>query len=400
MHLGRNSIAGMLRGLIRWSLPKAAPVAAVLGMLAGDAFAQSVNCAAIQSQIAALARQPASPQSATYSRAAQKQQAELAKTIGYANTLGCNRRQFLFFGDPPPPQCGALNQRIAAMQANLGRLQSAVQNSGSEQQRRMLTAQYDAYCRQQVAGRPGNFFEQLFGGPSRMQEIPIEPDPNAPRDDEELERGPRRGSMAVCVRKCDGGFFPVSYSANRQNLDDLADMCSALCPNTETVLFTKRPDAEISEAMSYEGDSYESLTNAGRFKTKFDPSCTCKPKNRSWAEVLADAEKLLANKNKRDLIVTPEKAEELSRPTLSAAAARAARTQPGKPLPQSDEDRAVEALQREGKVEAEAASRSNAGIAPGRATSGQNYSITDGRREEVTTPAGEKRTVRVVGPKT
>ncbi len=378
-----------LLGLARLGLAMAA---CVLTLTATPALAQYANCVALQSEIANLGRQT-SPQAARYQAAAQKQQAELARTIGYAQTIGCNRQSFLFFGDPPPPQCAALNQRIAAMRGNLNQLQAAAQSGGEEPRRRALVAQFDAYCRNQVAARPGGFFDQLFG---REQELPIGPMPEFPG--EELDEGPRRGSMAVCVRRCDGGFFPVSYSANRSNLDDLAELCNALCPNTKTTLFTKRQDAEIDNAMSYEGESYESLSNAGKFKTKFDPACTCKPPNRSWAAVLADAEKLLANKNKRDLIVTPQKAEELSRPKFTAAnAALPVRSKPADPL--SEEDRAVAVLEREGKIEAAAASRDNAGITPGQATAGQRYGVTEGRREEITGLDGARRNVRVIGPR-
>jgi hypothetical protein len=260
-------------------------------------------------------------------------------------------------------------------------------------------AQYDAYCRQQVAARPGNFFEQLFGAPRTQDLPPLQPDMPPPDDFE--DRGPRRGSMAVCVRKCDGGFFPVSYAASQRNLDELADMCKALCPNAETVLFTKRPDAEIEEAVSYEGQSYESIANAGRFKKRFDPACACKPANTSWAEALANAEKMIANKNRRDIIVTPQQAEEMSRPRIGQQiAARAARAPAPKTVAESEEEKTVEALQREGKIEAEAASRSNAGITAGRATAGPRYSVTDGRQEEIAGPGGQKRTVRVIGPRT
>ena len=38
-----------------------------------------------------------------------------------------------------------------------------------------------------------------------------------------------RGSKAVCVRSCDGSFFPVPSSAGSSRLDELQDMCRALC---------------------------------------------------------------------------------------------------------------------------------------------------------------------------
>ena len=299
------------------------------------------------------------------------------------------------------------------MQGNLGQLQAVVQNGGNEQRRRSLTAQYDAYCRNEPTSRaPGNFLEQLFGGNLRMQDLPLDPPRETLRDnhyDQDAdERGPRRGSMAVCVRKCDGGFFPVSYAANRNNLDSLAELCTALCPNTETMLFTKRQNVEIDEALSYEGESYESLSNAGKFKKKFDPACTCKPANKSWSEALAAAEQMIATKNSRDLIVTAQKAEELSRPKLTAAGIASQRPVRGKPAalakPQppveSDEDRAVAALDRAGKADAEAANSANAGITPGVSTAGQRYGVSDGQRETITAPDGSKRRVRVIGPKT
>lgn len=366
----------------------------------GASMAQYVDCTALQGQISAASRP--SPQAAAYQRAAQKQANELAKMQGYAATMGCNRQRFLFFGDPPPPQCAGLNQRIAAMQANLSRLRTAVQG-GSEQRRRSLLAQYDAYCRNRVAAvQPRNFFEQLFGGPP-VQEVPI--GPPEPSDDSESDIDDpiaRRGSMAVCVRKCDGGFFPVSYSATRRTLDELADMCSALCPNTETVLFTKRPGAEIDEAISIDGDSYSSLANADRFKTRFNPSCTCKPPNQSWAQALLKAEKLLANKSKRDLIVTAEKAEELSRPKAiqSAIARKNSRktASDSKSAAEAQEERDAAQRERLGREQAAAADATNAGIAPGRATAGARYSVNDGKRETVTLAGGGKRTIRIIGP--
>jgi hypothetical protein len=43
------------------------------------------------------------------------------------------------------------------------------------------------------------------------------------------------GSYHVCVRACDGGFFPVPYVGDR---DSLTEICQALCPNAETQLYS------------------------------------------------------------------------------------------------------------------------------------------------------------------
>ena len=138
--------------------------------------------------------------------------------------------------------------------------------------------------------------------------MPIEDMP--PPDD----GGPRRGSKAVCVRTCDGFFFPVSYNAFGQSPDRLADLCRAQCPNVETEVFTYSPSRDITEAVSINGTPYSSLANALRYRRTFDPACTCRPPDKSWAETLAPAERLMSSGGRRDVIVTPEKAEEMSRP--------------------------------------------------------------------------------------
>ena len=138
-------------------------------------------------------------------------------------------------------------------------------------------------------------------------DVPIEDMPSPE------ESGPRRGSKAVCVRTCDGFFFPVSYNAFGQNPDRLADLCRAQCPNVDTEVFTYSPSRDITEAVSINGTPYSSLANALRYRRTFDPACTCRPPDKSWAETLAPAERLVSG-GRRDVIVTPEKAEEMSRP--------------------------------------------------------------------------------------
>ena len=128
------------------------------------------------------------------------------------------------------------------------------------------------------------------------------------------------GALAICVRQCDGGFFPVSYSARRANLDELATLCKALCPNAEVALYTKSPWGELDSAVSISGDSYGDHPNALKFQKTRVPACGCKPPDKSWAEALADAERILASSNSKDVVVTEEQAEQLSRPLSSSDA--------------------------------------------------------------------------------
>jgi hypothetical protein len=267
------------------------------------AISQSADCNALRAQIAATPVQT-DPRAVA---AAQRQQAELQRTAAYAEQLGCNRRQFLFFGSPPPPQCAQIDARMATMRGNLDRLQNAVDRGSA--QRNNLVARFNQLCTRQAAA-PRNLFDQLFGG-SGPGDTPVD-DFQQPD-----ETGPRRGSKAVCVRTCDGDFFPVSYNAFGQSPDRLFDICRAQCPAADTQVFTYSPSRDITEAISITGEPYTSLANALKYRRTFDAACTCRPKDKGWAETLAPAERLISS-GRRDLIVTPEKAEELSRPRQPA----------------------------------------------------------------------------------
>jgi hypothetical protein len=313
-------------------LPRALVVVAALAPWAAPARAESAYCDDLKAEIAQAG---GGGDSGRYRAAAAKQQVELGRTAAYARSIGCERQQFLFFGEPPPPQCAQINARVAQMQANLAALQ---QRSGDNGRKLALTARYDAQCRESsrvtsTAASPleasRGFFEQVFGlAPPREVGAPplnrsIRAQPEDPLNETEgSEQGDNHlgGTLAICVRQCDGGFFPMSYSARRANLDELTALCKALCPNTEVALYTKSPWGELDSAVSISGESYGDHPNALKFQKTRVPACGCKPPDKSWAEALAEAEGILAASNTKDVVVTEEQAEQLSRPLSSSDA--------------------------------------------------------------------------------
>ena len=304
---------------------------------AGPAFAQSAECRGLQAQIATLSRGDTG-RASTYGRAAQKQRAELDRTAAYAGSIGCGKRQFLIFGEAPPPQCGSIENQMQRMRANLSQLEAqAGGGGGNEGAIRELTYRYTNRCRgpaPQVAAAPPprerGLFDAIFGGAveqprrfnepppfqSQIEQVPLDPVQRPLDDGEEDDTTPgsRGGSRAVCVRKCDGGFFPVSYSARGRNLDGLADLCHALCPNADVGLFTLRAGADIETALSPDGEAYTALPNALKFQKTYDPTCACKAPGKSWVETLAEAEKVLGRQSRGDILVTQKKADEMARP--------------------------------------------------------------------------------------
>ena len=350
-------------------------------------LAQSSECVRLQQAIADSGRRS---QSDRYQAAAQKQRGELDRTASYARSLGCENRKFLFFGASPPAQCGEINAQIGRMQANLSDLEARA--GGGSGGRGELVARYNAECGAGASGRQPNIFDAIFGNPPppAANDMTLEPiSPDAPAT--EPSDGAHGGSKAVCVRSCDGYFFPVSYSAGSSRLDSLQDMCSALCPNAEVSVYTYPMSADIDSAVSVSGARYVDSANALKYRQSFDSTCTCKKRGQSWVDALAGAEQRLGSQGHSDLIVTQAKSVELSRPRVDPKA-RTAKPAPEPPkvaeAPQSDQ------LEKQ----AGAISRESSGIAAGDAGAGSLLTTDKGQMRETIGPDGLKRRVRIIDP--
>ncbi|HEX5868616.1 MAG TPA: DUF2865 domain-containing protein [Beijerinckiaceae bacterium] len=258
---------------------------ALLVVLAGSgaAVAQTSECQRYRAELASLGR------AATTGPALQQQHHEIGRLSAYYHSIGCGGGQFLFFS--PPPECGAIAQRINTMQASYARMAASPESYGSESRRRQLRAAVQAACQPQEAA--------------------------ARRDDDDA--APRRlgGGRLVCVRACDGSFFPL-HNLPDNGRSGADEMCKALCPGTETAAYSmpSDADADIGQAVSLRGKRYTKLAAAFKFRTSVDSSCSCRKEGQSWAEALQKAERMI-DRGRNDIIVTAKKAEELSRPKLA-----------------------------------------------------------------------------------
>ena len=409
----------------------AALAASIVAFSADVAQAQNAECARLQQAIAA--RRGSSGSQA----AVERQRAELGRTRAYAGSLGCGNRKFLFFGSEPPPQCGEVTAQISRMEANLADLQARAGGGAGD-----LVARYNAECGHAQPSGPGNVFEALFGGLARLgapqdQEPPQTDARFEDRGDQPRQSAPsgekggvqaHSGSYAVCVRTCDGSFFPVSYSGAGSRADSLEDVCRALCPNADMALYSFPFGGTVDEAASPTGEPYANLPNAAKFEKAYDPSCSCRRKGQTWAEALADAEARYGHE-KHDILVTPEKSAEMARPIIDPKAKLAIDSK-GKPIvpnasllagpgappvlgpvpgsgaspgaPSLDTATApvLDANGADTKLSAAAAtvSREGSGIAGDGVESAKSFSVKQGRMVEVTGADGVKHSVRIVGP--
>jgi hypothetical protein len=273
---------------------------------------QSQVCQRLEAQLAAVDRGTADPaqgeQVRRYEEAAGRQQAELERMVAQSRRAGCDSGFFLFRSDSP--QCVELNRQIQSMRGNLDRMTMDLQRlrGGSldrgEQRRGILTALGENNCGPQYrqAARPGGFFDQLFGNTTSTPN-----DPNVPMGS---------GFRTVCVRTCDGFYFPISYSTSQEHFRDDEKTCQRLCPAAEVVLFSHRnPGEDMNQATSLSGQAYTGLPNAFRYRTEFNSACTCKRPGQSWSEALGPDTTVQSG----DIVVTDERAKQLSAPPATKA---------------------------------------------------------------------------------
>jgi len=276
-------------------------------------------CIRLEGQLAAVDRGAAGGDPAKeeqirrYQEAATKQQSELDRVTLQAKRMGCDSSGFFSLFNGRSAQCGPVNNQIQQMRGNLDQITTSLERLRSggiggadreNQRRSVLAALAQNNCGPQYAAAargPGNFIDSLFGNNNNNTLPPPSADFGAPS-------GTFR---TVCVRTCDGGYFPVSFATYQQRFQDDERTCKALCPATEATLFTYRnPGEDINQAVSIGGQPYTSLPNAFKFRTEFNPSCACKAAGQTWSEALKSVDDR-AGVEQGDIIVTEESAKRM-----------------------------------------------------------------------------------------
>jgi hypothetical protein len=205
------------------------------------------------------------------------------------------------------------------------------------------------------------------------------------------------GGYMVCVRTCDGSFFPVSYSGAGSRADSLEEVCQALCPNADVALYSFPFGGTIEQAISASGQAYPNLPNAGKFEQAYDPNCSCRRQGESWAEALAFAEAKYGH-HSSDILVSVEAAERMSRPVQDPAAKPAAadpdhnRAPPVQPPAGLD----INGVDTSLRAATAAITRESAGIREDDAEDAASYGLNVGHTIEESSPDGSIRRVRVL----
>jgi Protein of unknown function (DUF2865) len=283
-----------------------AAFAACFAISMPQAEARAAVCSKLERQLASAGSGSGGNSKFSSAARAQAQQLQIARS--QARRAGCSAS---FFSDGAnSAYCGRVNSTIRRMESNLSKLQNRAGGGSASLSKSRIRAALEAndcYRRpaEQVAKRrvlpePVNkresgLFTMLFGGEEtrRTFEVPVE---GKRRRDAQGERrqvnvidgngdsndnypGPGGTFRTLCVRTCDGYYFPVSFSTTSSHFATDEKSCAALCPGTETKLYIHSvPDQEPEEMVSLDREPYMSLPTAFAYRVKginATPGCTC-----------------------------------------------------------------------------------------------------------------------------
>ena len=322
------------RARFTWNPARAAllTAAALATMLAVQPLqAGPATCRQIEAQLASTGADPRAARK--YDRAIRAQRLELQKISAQLANAGCGG---LFAA--LRPQCGMLKETMRRMERNLSSLEQArarLPAGPSQAERRRLQAAYarsgcTADAELETAALPKlndeqpSLYDRLFGRRD-----------NGQASGEPASGGELRGAFsarqpyrALCVRACDGYFFPVAFSSSPLNFTNDQQACEAACPGTETeVYYDEVPDEDGSKMRSGRtGAPYAELPTAFLYKRagyKRPAACGCNP--RKDFSVVAGAKP------------EPDDSEALaSAPALDSEASSGAPDQDGSPIVRDD----------------------------------------------------------------
>ncbi len=225
------------------------------------------------------------------------------------------------------PKCLKMNDRVEDARRQLAALQQqrAALSGGGGNRRRQAELQ-DAMVRSGCGGqvrapapRRGGGLLDFFGG---GQEQDDEQQPESP-----VYRSidPNGRYRSVCVRLCDGFFYPISFATYSSRLAQEQDQCQSSCAAPAELYVYRNPGQEIEQAISLNGSAYMDLPVALKYRKSYVTGCSCKQAEYNPTEIEA------ANKRaEADAAAQPGKnkgkGKVAAKPAPATAAATAAQT--------------------------------------------------------------------------
>jgi hypothetical protein len=81
----------------------------------------------------------------------------------------------------------------------------------------------------------------------------------------------------LCVRTCDGYYFPISFSTLPNHFERDAQLCQSQCAAPAELYYHQNPGGSVEQMLSFHGQQpYTGLKWAFRYRKEYVPGCSCK----------------------------------------------------------------------------------------------------------------------------
>lgn len=242
----------------------------LLAGMGSSVNAQAAICYDLETRLASLQRGGGatnSGRSKGSSRAIQKIKKKIAGAQASARKAGCRSGGIRLF---QKRECRSRYGAIKQLQRNLQQLQrkggrstaSRSQSNVKRQKQELIVALGRHRCGAQYerAAARANGQSGLFGRKKKLDGF------NEPKV---------RSYRTVCVRTCDGFFFPISHSTTSRAFARDEAVCKGKFPNTDVSLFyhPRGVTDAMERARSIDGQSYTEMPYAFGYQKKYDATC-------------------------------------------------------------------------------------------------------------------------------
>jgi hypothetical protein len=267
---------------------------------AGFAFAQDdqqARCMQLQQELASARGGSGRSQLPAIDRQIQDATRVYRGTKAAMDDAGCFERGFLIFGRGlvRTPKCLQMNARVEDARRQVDQLQeqrAAIAGGGGN--RRRQAELMDALARNGCGGQYQQPVRRdsgggLFGwfGRERVEE----PDQQYSNQPVYRSIDPNGRYRAVCVRTCDGFYFPITYQTYAGRLAQDAALCQASCAAPADLYVYRNPGQDMEQAISLNGVPYQELPTAFKYKTTYVKGCSCKESEYNPTEIEAANQK-------------------------------------------------------------------------------------------------------------
>ena len=111
-------------------------------------------------------------------------------------------------------------------------------------------------------------------------------------DNEDRPSESRGTYRTLCVRLCDGFYWPISYATTLEHFDRDRRKCESGCGSPVRLYLHRNPGGEIEDMEDLSGRPYSRLKTAFLYRTEYNESCKCK--SDPWEQEATDRHRAYA----------------------------------------------------------------------------------------------------------